>query len=375
MRTVLRRLVAVSAALVLAVLCCLTTASALDDKYEFEEFGMSVKVPKNYRVITRSTPRGDDVFAELGLNYDELMTAFRAANIYMRAYAPDDVFQISMTVTRDENSEAINNYTDLTTVERKEIADVLLAEPGVTSAVEVKHGGNIFFDSTRETTVDDTPVYISQCNTVINGRQFDLILQKSDEAILPDETKVLTNIASSFNFDKIILRDSGPVFEWWRLLLWVVILVAISVACSYLYRQYNAANRRKLQERRDRRQEQLSRDSNHEADDEPREITFDEALGYTDSAEFTARADTDLDSYDINVRERDPSLGVSYFEDAGESIDDRTDYFDTYFKSPTERRSGMSRLLSTVGAYIGIAIKHIGYFFQNLFRAVFRRKK
>ena len=85
---------------------------------------------------------------------------------------------------------------------------------------------------------------------------------------------------------------------------------------------------------------------------------------YTESGRVVA---VDLDTYDINVKEKDPMNGVSYFEDEGDSIDDRTDYFDTYFKEPTERRSGIGRALSTVGAYVGIALRHIGLFFKNIF--------
>lgn len=372
MRIRLHKVLAVMAAMLIAAVCAVTQAAALDDQYRFDDFGMSLKVPKSYEVITRDTKRGDEVFAQNSLDYDEIMTAFKAANIYMRAYAPDEGFQISLTVTGDENTKTINNYSDLSSAERKAIVDVLLTDGSVSSAVEVKHGGNIFFDSARETAVEGKTVYISQCNTVINGWQIDLTLQKNDEAILPDEAKTLTNIASSMDFDKIVLKNNGPVFEWWRLLLWIAILVGISVACSFIYKQYNAANRRRLEERRSRR---TAAADAAQTDGDDRGITFEEALGYADSAEFGSRADTDLDSFDINVREKDPTKGVSYFEDGGDGIDDRTDYFDTYFKSPTERRSASARAVSTIGAYLGIFFKHLRYFFKNLFRTVFGKNR
>ena len=93
----------------------LIPASAMDNTYSFDEFGMSMKLPKSYYVITRDTPRGDEVFTKVGLDYDETMTAFRNADIYLRAYDPDKVIQLSMTVTKDENSRTVNNYLPLQT--------------------------------------------------------------------------------------------------------------------------------------------------------------------------------------------------------------------------------------------------------------------
>ena len=365
-KSVLRLTSALFAVMMLLVFMLMPAASALDDTYRFDEFGMSVKVSKIYYVITRDSLRGDDAFTELGLDYDETMTAFRTADIYLRAYDTEGVFQLSLTVASDEHSKSINNYSDLSDSERRDILDAFLTQTGIESAAEVKHGGNIFFDISRSTTLDGVPLYINQCNTVINGLQIDLSMQKSKEAIVSDEAKVLTSMASSMSFDKITLKETGPVFDWWRLLLWVLIIVVVTAVISFIYKHNNAVKHRKLEERRRKRAES-HRDYSGDAEDDG-SYSFEETLGYVTDDQFASRAAADLDAYDISVTEKDPTSGVSYFEDEGESIDERTDYFDTYFKEPTETRSGLMRMLSTVGAYIGIAFRHIGYFFKNLFK-------
>ena len=376
MRARLLRLVAIIAAAVMLIFVSVISAAAMDDTYRFEDLGMSLKLPKSYSVITRDTPRDDKVFSEVNLNYDDTMTAFHNANIYMWAYDPDMVLQISLTATQDANSKAVNNYSDLTAAERKAVSDTISAESGVTSAVEVKHNGNIFFDSQRSAEAGGTTVYIDQSNTVINGLQIDLTLQKKDEAITPEEAKVLTNVANSMSFDNI-RRNTGPVFDWWRLLLWVGILAALSVAISVIYKHNNNAQRRRLEERRARRAESEKNESElPEQHNQEQRQTFEEALGYMDDEEFNSRAEADeMSGSDISVRERDPSKGVSYFEDGGDSIDDGTDYFDTYFKEPTESRTPMQRLFSTVSAYFRIAVDHTVFFFKNLFRKIFKKKK
>ena len=353
----------------------LIPASAMDDTYSFDEFGMSIKLPKSYYVITRDTPRDDKVFSDVGLDYDETLTAFRNADIYLRAYDPDKVLQLSMTVTKDENSRTVNNYSDLTVADRKAVTDMLLSDPSVASAVEVKHNGNIFFDTERSTVSEGKTVYFDQSSTVINGMQIDLTLQKVEDEIAADEAKILTNAANSLSFDDI-KRNTGAVFDWWRLLLWIGILVAISVAVSVIYKHRNSAKKQKIEERRARRSRAASDDPESAEEQPAAPESFEKDLGYTDEEEFSQRSDTDeMASYDISVKEKDPAKGVSLFEDEGDSIDDGTDYFDTYFNEPTEQRSPILRFFGNIGTYLKIAFKHIGYFFRNLFSMIFGKKK
>lgn len=379
MKRTLRAALCISAALAL-LLSFMLPAAALDDTYRFDEFGMSLKISKNYYVVTRDTPEDDEVFTTLNLKYSDTMSAFEAADIYLRAYDPEGVFQISLTVASDDRSRSINNYSELSDSERRSILDVLTAQSGVTSAAEVKHGGFIFFDTARESSLEGQPLYINQCNTVINGLQIDLSLQKGKEAILANETKVLTTIASSMEFDSVKTTDSGgAVFSWWRVLLWAGILIALSVAVSVIYKHQNAVAHRRLEERRRKRSAELEA-ADGKADEiipEEEPVTFDEALGYREDDGFSTRAVADdLDTFDISVREKNPTRGIIYFEDEGKSIDDRADdYFDNYFKESTPRRSGISRMFSSIGAYIGIAFRHLGYFFKNLFKRKPKGKK
>ena len=363
------------------ILCFVVSASALDDKYTFDDIGMSVKIPKNLIVITKDSEKTDEAFSKAGLDYDETITAFNAAHIYLQALEPDGVYRITLTVSSDDASKSINNYSDLSAQQREEVSKNFLSDPMCTSAVEIKHGGNIFFDLTNESSEDGEPVYINQCNTVINGLNINLTLRKSAEAIMGDEAKILTNIANSMAFEKITLNSGGPSFEWWRVLLWVVILALLSVMISLAYKRYNLSQKKKLEERRRRHLAALER-LHEEGDSEessahtdvrrPTEenLSFDEMLGYESDKEYQTRAATDLESFDINVREKNPQNGVSYFEDSGDSIDDGSDYFDTYFKERTESSTPVERAAGTVSVYIKIAFHHIGYFFQNIFKSI-----
>lgn len=348
-------------------------AAALDEKYRFEELKMAVSVPRDYYVVTRDSESDDPVFKMLNLGYDETMIAFRNSDIWLRAYDPDQTFWMSVIVTTTDESKTINNYSDISASERKGILENIKKESSVDSAVEIKHNNIICFDSSGSTESNGRKMYFAQSNTVINGMQIDLVLQKYDDEINSSEENTLTNLANSMEFDNI-KRTTGPIFEWWRLLLWVGILAGLAFALSLLYRQRNAANRRKLQERRRQRELEKAKKEGRPIPEEEI-VTFSETLGYEDDDEFENRALTDVDSYNIKVAQADPSQGVSYFEDSGDGIDNATDYFDTYFKEPAHTRKGFARFFGTVGTYIKLGFKHLGYFFINLKRQLFGKKK
>lgn len=385
-------------ALLSMVLCCVLAfgcalpVAALDDKYTIDELGMSIKIPKEYTVITRQSERDDAAFSELSLDYDETMTAFSAANIYLQTVSDDGILKITLTKSADENSEAVNNYSLLSSAERKQVLDAFLESDTYTSGVEIKHNGNIYFDLAFSQQTQSGVIYGYQCHTVINGMNINLTLQKSDEALTNDEIKIVSNIANTISFDKI-KYNTGPSFDWWRVLLWIVILVVIALLAQYFYRQSNIVRVKKLKERKHRgsasaddsikkgeesEQHTVVRESKHtllsalgfENDiDDDTVMTFDESLGY-DTVDYHERANTDMDSFDISVKGKDRSHGVSYFEDDGKNIDDKPDYFENYFSEEVESRPVHKRLVSAVALHFKLAFRHLGYFFKNLYRLV-----
>ena len=368
-----------SAVLLLAVVLVFSliipAAAAQTETYRFDEFEMSLKLPKDYYVITRDTPEGDEVFEALGFDYNQTMTAMTTDNYYLFAYDEDNTFQISLKITQDEDTKRINNYSDITAAERMTNIENVKKGEGVTSAAEVKHNGSIYIDSAFTKEDEGETVYFKRSDTIINGYQIYLEMRKEGEPISDEEAKVLTNAANSLKFDKIN-RNTGAVFSWWRLLLWIGLLAVVAIAVTILYKRRQAANARRMEERRKRHESTYMPEEHQPAHAQSEEMTFEESLGYRDDEEFAARADADeMATFDINVRERDPAKGISFFEDEGSGIDDGSDYFDTYFNEPVEKRAWYRRLFSAVGTYLKMALKHTGYFFKNLFLKLTRGVK
>lgn len=348
---------------VVLLLCSIFSVGAIDDKYEINELGLSIKLPKEYSVITTTTAQDDEVFSKLGLDYNETMTAFSAAHIYLQGVSEDQILKITLTGTSDKNSEAINNYSDLSSSERKRVTEAFLSDQMYTSGTEVKHNGNIFIDLRFARKTPAGTIYGYQCHTVVNGMNVNLTMQKNNEDLTADEIKVITNIANSIKFNKI-KRNSSLAFDWWRILLWILVLVAIGIAAHYLYKFYLNSKKEKEQQRRTqhriqskahRTEEDLLLDGGAPAKKNGAEqslfddlsidgdMSFEEMLGY-DVDDYRSRANTDLDYFDIDVKTKDDSKGFSFFEDYESDknrsksdflddllSDDDSDYFDDFF--------------------------------------------
>ncbi len=365
------------------------SVAALDNKYTIDELKLSIKIPKDYTVITRTLQSDDDAFSKLNLDYTETMTAFSAADIYLQATSEDSILKVTLTQTSDENTKAVNNYSQLSSAERQQVLDAFMQNPNYTSGVEIKHNGIIYFDMGLTQQTVDSSIYCFQCHTVVNGMNINLTLQKNDEELTPDEIKVVTNMANTITFDKI-KTTSGPSFEWWRFLLWIVILVVLALLAKYFYAQYN--NSRTERPKRvsrvacddDMSEEDilLSASSPYRQEsgnmdelltdiglDEEDDLSFDEVLGY-DTTDYQHRSNIELDSFDIKVKPKDEKSGVQYFEDNGRSINDEKDYFDDFFSQETENRPAHKRFFSNAVLYVKLMFRHIRYFFKNLSKSL-----
>ena len=392
-----RPLIAFSSLLVclFVIFCSVLSVGAIDDKYTIDELGLSIKLPKEYTVVTRTTESGDEAFKKLNLDYNETMTAFTAANIYLQGVSDDGILKITLTQTSDKNSQAINNYSDLSSAERKTVLDAFLSDQMYTSGTEVKHNGNIYFDLNFAQKTRSGTIYGYQCHTVVNGMNINLTMQKSKEQLTADEIKVAVNVANSINFHKI-KRSSGLAFDWWRILLWILVLVACALIAHYLYKFYTNMKKQKAQERRSRKR-QVERSVMSEEDrlieDLPKEsysrsqalfddlgiddddfMTLDEMLGY-DTEDYHSRANTDLDSFNIDVKSKDSTQGVSFFEDEGENIDNKPDYFEDFFAKEEESRPVTTRAASSVLLNVKTFFRHLKYFSKNLYSSVSKKVK
>lgn len=387
------------------LMCCLIIAfsvfsvTAIDDTYEIADLGLSIRIPKEYTVITRTTDKNDEAFSALKLDYDATMNAFYLEHIYLQAVSEDEKLKFNLTAVTDENSKAVNNYSDLSAAQRQEALSAFMKDGAYESGVELKHNDSIFFDFELTTQGQNNVVFAYQCHTVVNGMNINLTMQKNGESFTADEVRIVTNMADSIDFDEIYLKN-GPSFEWWRFLLWILILVLVSVVASYFYKRRNKS-RRNIKNRKSKQRisekivaqndgeniqaprkpkseskldllMQLGFEDNDQQEEKP--VSFDEMLGY-DTTDYHTRANSEFDTFDVKVKGNNQSHFADYFEDDGKDINNDDDYFNDFFTEKTQKQNEVSRGVNNVLLYIKLGFRRLGYFFTNLWRMIFPSKK
>lgn len=357
-------------------------AGAIDNSYYISQIGLTVKVPVEFTVITRDTEKDDKAFLDLSLDYDDTMKTFKESDIYLQGIDIENQLTLTITMTEDENSKVINSYNELTEEERKSILESMMTDKIYAKGDEKKHGDFYCLDFQIKKIDEETTTYGDQINTVVNGMNINLILTKEKTPLSSEQDRELNAIANTMTFDRI--TKTGPTFEWWRILLWLLIISVITFSIYFIYKQYNESNIRKERARKNNEEPTIEKlippppkikknktniSQYNEAEKRANEIeqlTFDEALGYENKEDFMDRSLSDLDSFEIKVSEEKANKGMEYFEDNGESVLGKEDYFDKYFKEQYVPRKRSTRIISAIGTYLKLFFKKIGYFFVNI---------
>lgn len=356
------------------------SVSAIDDKYYITDLKMTVRLPNDYYVITRDTENGDEDLTALNLDYDETMTAFRAADIYLQALNSERNIKISITMTQDQNSMSIISYNNVSSDDLDQVIASYETDGIYTGGEVKKHSGFtcVDFDLQRISESDGKTLYGKMVNSVINGMNMNFTIQKESEQLTAEEEKVLTNMVNNMSFDEIITKE-GPAFDWWRVLLWTVIMGAIIFVIFKVYSKHTEAKKKQQKNSRRRRRNTSSSDysdllkkSSDDLGESTSESSFeddimlDKQLGYSSSEEYTNRSFNDIDKLDISVKEKETRKGIEYFEDGGGKLAEDKDYFESYFTEEVEHRNAGVKAADAAATYTKIGARKVGNFVKNV---------
>lgn len=84
-----------------------TVAFAGNKEYRIEEAGMTIKIPDDMYVFTRSTPADDPNLKALGFSHEGLLSSFELANIYLEAVNAKDFSEVLVIV--EDSADADTN--------------------------------------------------------------------------------------------------------------------------------------------------------------------------------------------------------------------------------------------------------------------------
>lgn len=335
--------------------------------YKVSQMDMTLTLPNNMLAVTRDSASNDQFFSTFNEVYSEVMNAFKESDIYLKGVTSDGVFSVIVTMTTDKSSQEIYNYNQLGATELDTIQDAFLQDDIYTDCSKDVYNDWVFLNLIIDYEKDGQQYHAAQSNTVVNGMNINFTFQSANGKLTPDDYQVITSMLRSLEFADGEDRQNEQGFVgsagFWVLMGGIVVVLAAAGFAVYKFvidphrknskvlnslnedygnswgTQRRPAAKRKTSGKGEQGTVQGYRSSSDYFDEmfEPREDR-------QESREHAIqrkrrRQEVDFEEYDT----------FGYVED-----------------SP----SGFKKITGTLGSFF----RHLGYFFQNLFRLITRRK-
>lgn len=236
-----------SSLFVTAIILATAVVTAVAKEYTINDVGVTVNLPDDMEVVTRETASPDEVYKK----YNAKGQNFGDYGIYIQGFSQDKTQIFTLTVTQDENSKKVDNYNTLSEEMLNQLKDNFTTAENCQSCSMDTYNDVIYFDSIINTPSQDEKnsfVYVTQADTVVNGKYYNFTLQSLDGEISQDDKEVMTEILQSVvydDLDKEILSENVYKF----IILIVAVLVAIIVVILIVLLIKKSKKKKKLEER------------------------------------------------------------------------------------------------------------------------------
>lgn len=232
--TLFKRSAALFICIILISASFLSTNAQISGKdYRVEELKMNVTLPQTMLAITRDSTKEDTYFATFAETYNDNMTYFNDADVYLMGKTLDKRLTIVLTMTQDNNSKDIYNYKFLSKDELKKIQDGYMSSGIYTSCTEDELGDMTFLDFIIDYKSDGNEVYGAYSNTVVNGMIVNFTFASANGKLTSDDYKTIQEILSSVKFDKIY--DKSAINDSvYKIILFVILTIAAISAIAFI---------------------------------------------------------------------------------------------------------------------------------------------
>lgn len=214
---------------VLCVMLCLTsvgTAFAQDVEYTIKEIDdMKLTIDSEMMAVTRSTDASDGYFSLNGNEYGKVMNAMKDGNIYLQATDSRQSILLSVTMFENDDTHKIDNYNRLSESELEKIVmgyhDNSQGTTYTASTVDEVAHDIVWIDFEFRASVGSEVYKQYQANTVVNGKNVSITMQRNGADVIASDYDVLKNVVSSVKF--------GSTGLPYNLILYVIIGAALLV--------------------------------------------------------------------------------------------------------------------------------------------------
>lgn len=212
MRSQLKRTAAGILSVLLLTAAFHTTVFAADKTYKIDQLGISISLPADMSVITRSTEKSDPAYAALGYTYAAAQKEMQESDIYLKAVPKDASFEADVYMVQNEHSRDVYNFKLLTEKQLDAVKKELEADQSSQNCTVSKTDDAVFFNLETEYEIPAqgnakaTKIYSIMSYTVVNGMQVSFSLRSIGKPITVAQQGVFHTAASSIAFEEILQK-------------------------------------------------------------------------------------------------------------------------------------------------------------------------
>lgn len=195
-------------AAVLCLLLCLTavgTAYAKDVAYTIKEIdNMQLTIDSEMMAVTRSSEASDSYFTLNGNDYGKVMKNMKDGNIYLQATDSRQSILLTVSMFENDDTHKIDNYNLLSNTDLEKIVtgyrDNAQGTTYTASTVDELANDILWIDFEFRASVGSNVYKQYQANTVVNGKNVSITIQRNGGDVIASDYKVLKNVVASVKF-------------------------------------------------------------------------------------------------------------------------------------------------------------------------------
>lgn len=203
MKSILKRLTAL-AVCTATVLCGVFACSGATKDYEIPQIDdMTLSMPDGMSAVTRNSKSSDRYFSVFGLDYDTTMKTFENGNIYLQGMDNMSSVILTVTMTKNESSENVGNYAQLSSSELTNIRNNFLNSEEYKSCTpdQQEKVTWLVFDASAQSSNGDVKTFVA--NTVYDGMNINITMQRTEGDVTTVDYDTFSKIVSSVKFSDL----------------------------------------------------------------------------------------------------------------------------------------------------------------------------
>lgn len=243
MKTVSKRVVTL-AVCVVTVLCGIFACAGATNDYEIPQIDdMTLSMPEGMSAITRDSKSTDKYFSVFGIDYETTMKSFENGNIYLQGMDSMSSVILTVTMTKNESSENVSNYAQLSSSELVNIRNNFLNSGEYKSCTPDQQEKVVWlvFDATAQGGSGNVKTFVA--NTVYDGMNINITMQRTEGNVTSVDYDTFSKIVSSVKFSDLPFSKGIIPYIIIGGGILIVILIIIIIIFAVRIRKHKRAKR------------------------------------------------------------------------------------------------------------------------------------